>query len=197
MSEVDAFEDLIRRVRAGRDSAAAELVQLYEPAIRRAVRLRLRDPRLRRTFDSMDVCQSVLGSFFLRAASGQYELNTPDQLLRLLVTMARNKLIKQVQRECADRRDHRRTASEPIEDRELAGGHPSPSRHVAARELLQEAHKRLSSEERRLAELRTQGLEWAEVAREMGGTAGGRRKQLDRALHRVALELGLEEDDGE
>src|SRR5262249_35579497 len=54
------FRDLIVRVRLGDQRAAAELVGRYEPAIRRAVRFRLTDPRLRRTCDSMDVCQSVL-----------------------------------------------------------------------------------------------------------------------------------------
>jgi RNA polymerase sigma factor (sigma-70 family) len=196
MLDDKAFHDLIRNVRAGDDDAAAELVRLYEPAIRREVRLRLRDPRLRRVFDSMDVCQSVLGSFFVRAASGQYELDSPQHLVRLLVTMARNKLIKQIQRQRAGRRDHRRLAAYPVQTIDMAASDPTPSRQVAARELLQEARQRLSAEERRLAELRAQGLEWADVARELGGTAGSRRKQLDRALDRVARELALEDDGG-
>src|SRR5437764_4205204 len=93
MTEPGSFPDLIRRVRGGDEAAAAELVKRYEPAIRRAVRVRL-DPRLRRVCDSMDLCQAVLGSFFVRAALGQYELETPEQLLKLLATMARKKLSK-------------------------------------------------------------------------------------------------------
>ena len=84
--------------RVGHRSTAAELVQRYEPAVRRSVRLRL-DPRLRRVCDSMDICQAVLGSFFVRAASGQYELDTPEQLLRLLTAMARNKLLNQARQD--------------------------------------------------------------------------------------------------
>ena len=64
MADETPFPDLITRVRGGDSAAAAELVRRYEPAIRRVVRLRLTDQRLRRAFDSMDVCQSVLGSFF-------------------------------------------------------------------------------------------------------------------------------------
>jgi RNA polymerase sigma-70 factor (ECF subfamily) len=193
----EAFQDLISKVRAGDDDAAAELVRLYEPAIRREVRLRLRDPRLRRMFDSMEVCQSGVGSFFIRAASGQFQLDSPEQLRKLLVTMARNKLVTQVHRQRAGCRDHRRLAAEPVQVIDLAAPDQSPRRQVAARDLLQEAHKRLSDEETQLAELRAQGLEWADVARELGGTPGGRRKQLDRTLNRVARELGLEEDSGE
>ena len=94
-SEPEAFPVLIERVRAGDAEAAAELVRRYEPMVRRAARVRLVDPRLGRVLDSMDICQSVMASFFLRAALGQYELNSPDQLLKLLATMARNKLANQ------------------------------------------------------------------------------------------------------
>lgn len=92
MAEQSAFVDLIRRVRAGDDQASEELVRRYEPVIRVAVRVRLNDSGLRRHFDSMDISQSILGNFFARAASGQFELDTPEHLVKLLVTMARNRL---------------------------------------------------------------------------------------------------------
>ncbi len=76
MSEGASFADLIGRVRAGDEAAAAELVRRYEPAIRRSARLRL-NQRLRRAFDSLDLAQAVLGSFFVRVAAGQYELDSP------------------------------------------------------------------------------------------------------------------------
>ena len=77
MSNSTTFATFMRRIRSGDGSAAEELVRHYEPIIRREVRLRLEDRRLYRVFDSMDVCQSVLGSFFLRAAAGQYDLERP------------------------------------------------------------------------------------------------------------------------
>src|SRR5580693_5611554 len=110
-SSPDSFLELIARVRAGDEHAAAELVRHYEPAIRRAARVRLVDTRLNRLLDSMDICQSVMASFFVRAALGQFDLNTPDQLLRLLATMTRNKLIGQVKGHGAARRDFRRVVA--------------------------------------------------------------------------------------
>src|SRR3954468_3783006 len=101
MPEETEFQILIRRVRAGDEAAAAELVRLYEPAIRRAARVRLVDPRLRRVFDSMDVCQAVLASFFVRAALGQYELDRPENLVGLLVNMTRKKLVDQAREQGA------------------------------------------------------------------------------------------------
>jgi RNA polymerase sigma-70 factor (ECF subfamily) len=191
MSGETSFADLIRRVRAGEDAAASELVRHYEPAVRRAVRVRLRDARLRRQFDSMDVCQSVLASFFVRAALGQYELHTPAQLLRLLATMARNKVANAALRQRAGRRDYRRLEEGDPHDRAVASADPTPSAVVAGQELLHEARRRLTPEERRLLELREQGREWAEVAADLGGSPEALRKRLDRAIDRVAAELGL------
>jgi RNA polymerase sigma-70 factor (ECF subfamily) len=190
LSESPSFPDLIRRVRAGDETAAAELVRRYEPAIRRSVRLRL-DPRLRRVCDSLDICQAVLGSFFVRAASGQYELNTPEQLLKLLATMARNKLAKARRRQQAACRDQRRLEAADL-DEQVEGG-ANPSRQAATRELLQEAHRRLSPQEWQLVELRNQGRDWAAIAAEVGGNPEALRKKLARALDRIAEQLGLDE----
>jgi RNA polymerase sigma-70 factor (ECF subfamily) len=192
---VDAsFDALIQRVRQGDPEAAAAIVREYEPEIRRAVRMRLTDPRLHRVLDSVDVCQSVLGNFFVRAAAGQFELERPEQLVKLLMTMARNKLLDQVRRQRAGRRDQRRLEAGGDQALELAAdGQPSPSRVVAGKELLSQVYAQLPEEERRIAELRAAGCEWAEIAREQGGSPEALRKRLGRALDRVVHDLGLEE----
>jgi hypothetical protein len=77
----------------------------------------------------------------------------------------------------------------------VAGGGPSPSRVIADRELLDEVRRRLGEEERRLADLRGAGLDWAEIARQLGGTPDSRRMQLTRALDRVGEELNLDSGD--
>jgi RNA polymerase sigma-70 factor (ECF subfamily) len=144
----------------------------------------------------MDVCQSVLKSFFVRTAAGQYDLDTPEQLQRLLVSMARNKLASAARGQRRQRRDQRRLAAGGAEQLEgVADDTPSPSAVVAGRELLTRFHQALSAEERRLAELRGEGLAWAEIADQVGGTAQARRMQLARAVERVARELGLDEED--
>ena len=196
MSAADSFADLVRRLRAGEEEAAVELVHSYESVVRREVRLRLRDPRLRRVFDSMDVCQSVLGSFLLRAAAGQYELDGPSQLVRLLVDITRRKVAAAARKQQAGIRDYRRVEGLDPASCPIADPGPSPSHVVSGRELLAEVRQRLSAEELQLVELRAQGLGWDEVARELGGTGEGRRKQLDRATRRVAIELGLEDANG-
>jgi RNA polymerase sigma-70 factor (ECF subfamily) len=195
MYENDSAVQLFARVRAGDADAAAELFRRYEPAIRRRVRvwLRLQDPRLRRVFDSMDICQSVMASFFVRAAAGQYDLEDPPQLIALLFRMARHKLAHEVARQQARRRDIRRDQGPSPGESDVVDQAASPSSQLAGRELLQAVRDRLSAEERQLAELRAEGREWAQIAGELGGTPEGRRKQLARALDRVSNELGLDE----
>jgi RNA polymerase sigma-70 factor (ECF subfamily) len=190
MTESTTFTDFIRRLRAGEEAAARELVERYQPIIRREVRVRLRDPRLYSRFDWTDVCQSVMASFFVRAAAGQFELEQPDQLLRLLVAMTRHKLSKQGRRHRAGRRDYRRDVRcDPADLEGRSAAAPSPSRLVSVRELLEEYRRRLSDEERQLADLRAEGYEWGEIASRLGGTAGARSKQLARAVDRVAQQL--------
>jgi RNA polymerase sigma-70 factor (ECF subfamily) len=189
MSAQTPFDELVVRLRGGDPDAAAELVQRYEPAIRAAIRGRMTDTRLRRLFDSMDVCQTVLASFFARVALGQYELNSPDDLVKLLVTMARNKLAKQVTRHRRAGRDYRRTTTAEDGAAQPATVTPDPAHQVAAAELIAEVYRRLSPDERRLVELRQLGHDWQAIATELGGSAEALRKQHARAVARVAAEL--------
>jgi RNA polymerase sigma-70 factor (ECF subfamily) len=188
------FGELIGQVRRGDERAAAELVRRYEPAIRRAVRFRLTDQRLRRTCDSMDVCQSVLMSFFVRAATGQYDLDTPEQLLRLLTAMAKNKLLNQARHQHAARRDARLVDGR-LATGELVSGDATPSRQAEARDMLEQVHRRLTAEERKLVDLRNQGHDWAAIAAQLGGSPATLRQQLHRALARLTKQLGLEDDE--
>jgi RNA polymerase sigma factor (sigma-70 family) len=190
----DEYTEFIRRVRAGDEQAAEELVRRYEAEIRLEVRgwLRLRNPGLRRVFDSMDICQSVLASFFARAAVGDFDLDQPPQLIRLLVGMARKKVAEQARHHQRQRRDVRRIGDEAPEDRGAPSRDQSPSRLASGRELLQKFRALLSEEERKIADLRAKGSDWNSVAAELGGTAEARRKQLARAVVRVEQELGLD-----
>lgn len=188
---------LLKRIRSGDPEAAAELVRRYEPLIRARVRvwLRLHYPRLVGELESADICQSVLRSFFVRAAGGQFDLDDPSRLAGLLVRMARHKLLDEVRHRGALRRDVTRRRPVPGGRAELASREHEPPRLLMGRELLEQVRRRLRAEERSAADLRGEGRSWAEVADALGGTADGRRKQLTRALDRIARELGIDEGD--
>jgi DNA-directed RNA polymerase specialized sigma24 family protein len=188
------FADLLQRVRCGDPSAAAELVRCYEPEVRRAIRVRLTDPRLRRVLDSADVCQSVLANFFVRAAAGEFDLDRPEQLLALLVAMARNRLLDKMRRQRAGKRDQRRVEAVSAAALDgLQGPAFEPGRVVAGQDLLAEVRRLLTDEERYLADQRALGRDWADIANEQGARPDALRKKLSRALDRVTARLGLEE----
>jgi RNA polymerase sigma-70 factor (ECF subfamily) len=193
MSEDAHFAEFLRRVRAGDEEAATDLVRRYEPLVRREVRLRLCDPTMNRLLDSMDICQSVMASFFVRAAAGGYDLEQPGHLVRLLIGMARHKLASAVRKHRAQRRDNRRICATPV-DEIAAAGAACPGRRAQGKELLALVREQLTAEERQLADRRAHGHNWGEIAAELGGTPDARRVQLSRALDRVTRQLGLEED---
>jgi DNA-directed RNA polymerase specialized sigma24 family protein len=183
VSEETEFRDLMGRVRGGDAGAAEQLVRTYEPSIRMVIRRRLTDPALRRLVDSIDIVQSVLGNFFVRAASGQFGLDSPQQLHKLLVTMALNKI----------RNLARRPPSQGIPNgcEPVAAG-PSPSQVVSYEELLQKFRNRLSEEEQRLTSLRASGRSWSEIAAELHGNPDALRMKYTRTLARVMRELEME-----
>ncbi|MCP4783567.1 MAG: sigma-70 family RNA polymerase sigma factor [Fuerstiella sp.] len=185
------FDALVARVRAGEQEAAAELVRLYEPEIRREVRLRLTSPQLRRTLDSVDICQSVFGKFFVKAALGELEFDRPQQLLRLLCQMARNKVIDRHRREQVRQPAHdgnivSLSAVNPVAQTE------TPSQILQRDELISRVSQLLTKKEREIAALRRDGEPWSVVAEQVGGTAESVRKSLARTCDRVINELGIE-----
>ena len=184
---------LLFRVRSGDPTAAEELVRIYEPELRRAIRVRLTDTRLRRLVDSIDICQSVLAGFFVRTAAGQYDLQTPQELLSLLVTMARNRVIDCVRHSQAHRPVGFRDVSLAEQNgNQIPSSQPGPASVLVNRDLLEQVRNRLTSAEVRLMEQRAEGLNWNEIAAATDESPNTVRMRLTRALDRVAEELGLE-----
>ena len=191
MSETP-FPDLLARVRAGDQQAADELVRVYEPSIRRVLRIRFTDPALRRQFDSEDLCQSVFGDFFVRAALGQFDLSSPEQLVKLLAAMTRNKVLRKVEHQHAQRRDVRRQVELNSSDSLLAGQQSTASQIVMRQELVSEFRRRLSADELYLCEQRAAGRNWQDLAAELQVPADTLRMRHRRTLDRLYEELGLE-----
>jgi RNA polymerase sigma-70 factor (ECF subfamily) len=194
MAQDSSFADLIAGIRAGNQEAAVQFVRQYESVIRRQVRIRLTDPKLCRLFDTDDVCQMVLASFFVRAAAGQYDLEQPQQLLKLLATMARNKVASLARKQRARPADEQRVEESRIAEK-VKAAEPGPSTVFQLRELRHEIDGRLSDEEKYMVSLRNEGRAWADIAAQLGGTPAARCMQLTRALNRVAQELGIDDGD--
>ena len=95
--------------------------------------------------------------------------------------------------QAAARRDYRRTCARESASNQLMSTEPDPGQEVATSELVQEFRKRLSADERELAELRALGHNWGEIATERGESSEALRKKLGRAVSRISQDLGLDD----
>lgn len=93
---IGEFSRLLNEARSGSDAAATRLVQMYGPHVVRAVRRNL-SRELRNKFDSGDFAQAVWASFFT-AFQAIPALDQPGQLISLLSSMARNKVVDETRR---------------------------------------------------------------------------------------------------
>jgi RNA polymerase sigma factor (sigma-70 family) len=195
VSEAMDFATLIRRVKAGDEAAATELMRQYEPEIRRHIRFRLTDPELRRYLDSMDICQSVMAQLFRNLTTGRWDMDDSRQLRKLLKLMVVNKILDHGRKQ----RTTRQAAGGRIGEgssvlASLADPDTSPpSEILAEQEILGLIRERLPARERQLLELRLHGHGWNEIAAQVQGQPEALRKQLTRSLDVVSQELGLEE----
>jgi DNA-directed RNA polymerase specialized sigma24 family protein len=191
-----SFDELLRKLRRGDVDVVEEFVATYDSFIRRAIRPRIKRANLGAVADSVDICQSVLGSFLIRLAAGEYELNSQQDLQNLLFSIARNKFAFLVRREYADRRDRNRNTTLQSGQFRLIADSDNPQQNAQRRDLIEHVRSQLTAEDRELFRRRQEGQNWDEIALQVGGSAVLLRKRFSRALNVVAAELGFEERDG-
>lgn len=187
------FLSHLNRLRANDSEAIDQFVAMYEPYIRRSIRIRINRSSLQPVADSVDICNSVMGSFLLRLACGEYELATELDLRRLLLAIANNKFLMLQRREFAAKRDRSITRSltdlQELPNREQS----APSFRLEQRELLSEVSRRLDSEELELFQLRSRGISWSAISQQTSESVVVLRKRLSRGIQRVSRELGLDD----
>jgi RNA polymerase sigma-70 factor (ECF subfamily) len=194
---MENFALLVRRMRCGDADAAEELVRLYEADLRIIARARLFDPRLRQVVDSMDICQSIFGNFFARAYAGQFDIDSPEQLKKLLSKMVRNKVTDYARRSQAQSRQANRQLSQDAGDVEgamLVDSQPSVTSLVAAKDIADEFRKRMTDDEREILQRRLMDMNWEDIGKALNANADAIRKKFARAMDRIAVELGIEDE---
>src|SRR5262245_48213204 len=107
MDPQDSFTDVMTRLRAGDDRAAAAVFDRVARRPAGLARARL-DQRVRTQADPEDIVQSVYRSFFTRYGAGQFDLASWDGLWGMLVRIAERKCINKRLHAQAQRRDVRR-----------------------------------------------------------------------------------------
>ncbi len=176
---------LTARLRSGDPAAAAEFVRLFEPQIRRAIRIHGTGQPLQRVLDSEDLCQSVLRRFLERKDHPAVP-SDPRKLIAYVLQMARNRQREALRRERAGKRGggQRREVDAEVLAQQIDSA-PAVGLELEQRELLEGMLARLGERERRIAQLLADGVSWDDIARQLGGTAEAVRKSYRRAVGRA------------
>ncbi len=186
MAPSNSFTDLMTRLRAGEEPAAAELFHRFAQRLIALARSRL-DHRLRQKVDPEDVLQSVYQSFFLRHTQGQFELTDWDGLWSLLTLLTLRK--------CRRWARHFRTAGRDVDremsldevpdaldpDRGLLATEPTPEEAAVLTENLEQLFRGLEERDRAIVSLSLQGYS----VREIGARVGRPQRTVFRVLERV------------
>ncbi len=181
---------LLRRLRGGSEDAATQLYLRYAQRLHALIRARC-SPQVQRRVEPEDLVQSVFRRFFRRVKQGEYDVPAGEELWGLFLVIALNRLRAEETFQRAGKRDVRRTAGTPLEI-------PDQQNEVAFTILqltVAEAMEKLPAAQREMLELRIQGHEVAEIARQVGRS----KRTVERNLQevRVRLRALLESPDAE
>lgn len=179
MPEDTSFVALAARLRAGDQEAAARVVEQYARRLAALARVRL-DRRILRKEDPEDVLQSVFKSFFHRCGTGQFHLESREDLWALLVTITLRKCGHRVEHYTALCRDVRRDCIPPADSAaswEMLAREPPPAEAVLLAETVERLLDGLKAHQRAIVVLSLEGESVAGVA--------ARLNLSQRTVHRV------------
>lgn len=166
----------------------------YSEKLVRLARSRISD-RLAARIEAEDVVQSVFRTFFGRMREGRFQFNEENDLWKLLVSITLNKLRNQVDWHTAAKRDV--SAEQPMSGAtsqlsafDVDGETPSPEAVVAFVDLLEHFMNELREGDRKILELKLQGLTQDEIAHEVGCTERTVRRVLER-IKQIAEDQGM------
>jgi RNA polymerase sigma-70 factor (ECF subfamily) len=185
---------LLRRLRGGDQDAATQLYFRYAHRIL-ALAKKNRSPDLASRGDAEDIVQSVFRIFFRRATHGHYDVPAGEDLWKLLLVIALNRLRAERVFHRAAKRDVRLTTGGAALEHSPAGrGKADDSASTCLQVVLQEALDRLTPQHRTIVELRIEGYEVAEIARRTERSKRTVERVLQEARQQLRGLLPLQED---
>lgn len=171
--------ELLSRFRKGQREAATQLYVRYADRLC-ALAAAQCAPDLKTKVDPEDIVQSVFRTFFRRAAEGQYAVPEGDDLWKLFLVIALNKIRATGAYFHAAKRDTRSTVSGQSFEHLLAA-RPNQGDHVALSLLemvIEEVLEKLPESQRQVIVLRMEGHEIDEIA----ATTGRAKRSVERIL---------------
>jgi RNA polymerase sigma-70 factor (ECF subfamily) len=155
---------LLRRLRGGSEDAATQLYLRYAGRLKVLARAEV-SPDLARRVDVDDIVQSVFSSFFRGVGQGYYNVPHGDELWKLFLVIALNKIRAKGVFHRAAKRDVRLTASAEFLDEWVGSARDSDDQAYAfLRMVIDEAMAPLTAQQRDMIRLRIEGHEMADIA---------------------------------
>ena len=187
-------QSLIRRFREGQDDAATALYLRYaEKLVRLAERQVYDDVALQA--DREGIVQSVFRTFFRRVSAGQYDAATSDDLWRLILAIALNKIRSTGTWHRAAKRNVSRTR--PLQDDLAVRAGASPQQEMSLLHLrmtIEELLEQLPEDQRPIILLRIDGCEIADIASQVGRAKRSVERILQKFRQRLEQVCRGEED---
>jgi RNA polymerase sigma-70 factor (ECF subfamily) len=177
---------LLRRLRGGSEDAATQLYLRYAGRLRALARTRF-SPDLAPRLDVEDIVQSVFGSFFRGASRGDYDVPAGEELWKLFLVIALNKIRAKGAYHRAAKRDVRITAGgEGLEHvAPDSPAEPDQFAYTVLQMTIDEALQDLPEQHRRILVLRVEGFEVTEIAARVGRS----KRTVERILQECRKKL--------
>ncbi len=181
-SEPRSFSEsvlLLERFREGDEQAATDLFDRFATRLASLVQSRL-SRTLARRLDAEDVVLSAYRSFFVRARGGQFAVDEPGDLWRLLAQITLNKLYRSANWNNAARRNPDRECGNIADLANLAvDAAESPELALIVADHLEHLMSQLTAATSRILELRLRGHDVDEIAALVGRSPRTIRRQLE------------------
>ena len=166
-SEALSDRSLLRRVQRGQADASTALYLRYAARLHALATSQTSDA-LARKVDPEEIVQSVFRTFFRRAAQGHYVVPDGEEIWKLLLVMALNKVRAAGAFHRAAKRDMRLTSGGQSFERALESeSTPDDSALTVLRMVVADLLEGLPEPHRRMIELRIEGHEVVEIAQEI------------------------------
>jgi RNA polymerase sigma factor (sigma-70 family) len=153
----------------GDPEAAEQVFARYAEQLARLASQNL-SPRLAARLDGADVVQSAFRTFFRRSGQGEFQIDSSNQLWRLLAKITLLKVRAHARRHLAGQRDVRAEASAEDEGSrpEAACEQPGPAEQAVLLDRIEALLDGLPPQYGELLRFRLEGHSVTDVAREMG-----------------------------
>jgi RNA polymerase sigma factor (sigma-70 family) len=184
--------EFLRRIQAGDEGAARELLSRFEAEVRLVVRRQL--PRLLRSrFDSLDFLQSVWGSFFRRMRTAPTEFEDSRHLVAFLARAAKNKVIDEYRRAASRKQNMHREEplwGDGLRPRDVPDPIDSPSEVAQAHEVLGRLRELMPADRRSILEMKAEGLSSKDIGERLGISERTVQRVLEDLRRRMETEWG-------